>query len=175
MHARWGRNECTDWVFLLQKWSGVLVCGTRWKENGRGRSPKNIIQELFCQNGVWVEGTGKGREKVNRVGSVWAWMVWLKRESEKKWRERGIREELKVSEWEIRHNYRLTASQDDFSKGTPWTSEREGGCLWLREGMFVWMALWLLPNMATACSQHSNHSLHLPATGRFLSTTYHFD
>lgn len=20
-------------IFLLQKWSGVLVCGTRWKEN----------------------------------------------------------------------------------------------------------------------------------------------
>lgn len=34
------------------------------KKMGGGRPPKNIVQELFCQNGVRVEGTGKGREKV---------------------------------------------------------------------------------------------------------------
>lgn len=125
MHARWGRNEWANWVSLLQKWSGVLVCGTRWKENGRGRPPKNIVQELFCQNECASGGNRKRQREGNRVGSFWARMVWSQGESE---RERRRREELKVSEWEIRHNYRLTASPDNFSEGTPWTGERtEGG------------------------------------------------
>lgn len=33
----------------MEKWSGELVCETRWKENLKGRaSPKNTVQELFC-------------------------------------------------------------------------------------------------------------------------------
>lgn len=57
------------------------------KKTGGGRPPKNIVQELFCQISVRVKG--KGERGSNRVGSVWAWMVWLRRESERKLESEG--------------------------------------------------------------------------------------
>ena len=93
MHAKWGCNEWANWVSLLQKWSGVLVCGTRWKENGRGRPPKNIIQELFCQNECASGGNRKRQREGNRVGSVWARMVWSQGESEREEEKRGTESE----------------------------------------------------------------------------------
>lgn len=42
--------------------SKIGVCGTRWKQNGRVRTPKNIIQGLFCEIGVQMKGNERKRE-----------------------------------------------------------------------------------------------------------------
>lgn len=110
MHARWGHNEWVNWVFLLQKGSGLLICGARWKENGRGWPPKNIIQKLFCQAYLMVERAARVRKKVTE-GTV-SGLGWCE-----------ITGELNVSEREIRRNYIRVR----FRTGTPCTSERMGG------------------------------------------------